>query len=202
MQPPSLPPTLPSAVPPTVPATEPPAPAVPHLTYRRADVADANAVIALVTSAYRGQSSRQGWTSEADLIGGERIDIELLRADIRRPSSVVILAEREGSLVGCAHVARTNTTHAYFGMFAVRPLGQARGDGKRILAEAERFVAAEWATSVLTMTVLDIRSELLAFYERRGYRRTGVTKPFPYGDERFGLPRRDDLRFEVLEKTL
>ena len=54
----------------------------------------------------------------------------------------------------------------------------------------------------MRMTVIDIRDELIAFYERRGYRRTGIKKPFPYGDARFGLPKRDDLRFEVLEKPL
>ncbi|TFD54075.1 N-acetyltransferase [Cryobacterium frigoriphilum] len=172
------------------------------LTFRRADLDAAPALIELVTSAYRGEASRQGWTTEANLISGQRIDLELLSTDIRRPDSVVLLAERAGILVGCAHVARTDATHAYFGMFAVRPLGQARGDGTRILAEAERFVAAEWATTVMTMTVLDARSELLAFYERRGYRRTGLYKPFPYGDVRFGLPQRDDLRLEVLDKVL
>ncbi|MFC5930530.1 N-acetyltransferase [Cryobacterium melibiosiphilum] len=172
------------------------------LSFRPADLDDAPTVIELVTSAYRGEASKQGWTSEADLIDGQRINLEVLSADIRRPNSVVLLAERGGGLVGCAHVARTDTTHAYFGMFAVHPLGQAQGDGKRILAEAERFVAAEWMSSVMTMTVLDARSELLAFYERRGYRRTATYTPFPYGDERFGLPRRDDLRLEVLEKVL
>lgn len=172
------------------------------LSFRPADLAAALAVMNLVTSAYRGEASKQGWTSEADLISGQRIDLEVLSADIHRPDSVVLLAERGNTLVGCAHVARTDETHAYFGMFAVRPSAQARGDGKLILAEAERFVAAEWASSIMVMTVLDARTELLAFYERRGYRRTGTYQPFPYGDTRFGLPQRNDLRLEVLVKPL
>jgi len=172
------------------------------LSFRPADLDSAPAVVDLVTSAYRGEASKQGWTSEADLISGQRIDLAVLTADIRRPHSVVLLAERGDTLVGCAHVARSDETHAYFGMFAVRPTAQDRGDGKQILAEAERYAAAEWATSVMMMLVLDARTELLAFYERRGYRRTGTYQPFPYGDLRFGLPVRDDLRLEILTKTL
>lgn len=180
-----------------------PTPALPdELSFRRATLNDAPAVADLVTSAYRGEASRQGWTSEADLIAGQRIDLGVLSEDIRRPDSVVLIAERSGSLIGCAHVCRADEGQAYFGMFAVRPLGQARGDGTRILAEAERFVVTEWAAGVMTMAVLDGRTELLAFYERRGYRRTGRYQPFPYGDTRYGLPRRPDLRLEVLDKSL
>ena len=90
----------------------------------------------------------------------------------------------------------------YFGMFSVRPNLQGGGIGKALLAEAERVAREEWQLPVMRMTVIDIRDELIAFYERRGYRRTGIKKPFPYGDERFGMPKRDDLRFEVLEKAL
>ena len=62
------------------------------------------------------------------------------------------------------------------------------------------MVRVVWMLAALRMTVIDVRDELIAWYERRGYRRTGIRKPFPYGDTRFGVPRRDDLRFEVLEK--
>jgi ribosomal protein S18 acetylase RimI-like enzyme len=87
-------------------------------------------------------------------------------------------------------------------MFSVRPGLQGGGIGKQVLAEAERIAREDWGLAVMRMTVIDIRAELIAFYERRGYHRTGIRKPFPYGDERFGLPLRDDLRFEVLEKEL
>ena len=79
---------------------------------------------------------------------------------------------------------------------------QGSGLGKQLMAQAERYVQQHWGRSTMQMTVIDCRSELIAFYQRRGYVRTGITKPFPYGDERFGLPRRDDLRFEILQKTL
>jgi ribosomal protein S18 acetylase RimI-like enzyme len=87
-------------------------------------------------------------------------------------------------------------------MFSVRPGLQGAGIGGQVLAEAERFARDEFGMDVMRMTVIDLREELIAWYERRGYRRTGIKKPFPYGDERFGIPLRDDLRFEVLEKTL
>lgn len=172
-----------------------------HIDYRDATLADVPAVVRLVTSAYRGEESRAGWTTEADLLDGERIDPALLRADIARPRSRVLLAERDGALLGCAHVA-VEAGAGYFGMFAVRPDAQGSGIGDALLREAERVVRDDWALPVLRMTVIDLREALIAWYERRGYRRTGIRKPFPYGDARFGIPRRDDLRFEVLEKPL
>lgn len=173
----------------------------PDLQFRAATGGDVEALVALVTSAYRGDASRAGWTTEADLLDGNRIDADVLRADIARPRSRVILAERDGHAIACAHVAE-EAGAGYFGMFSVRPDLQSAGIGARVLAEAERIAAAEWALPVMRMTVIDLREELIAWYERRGYRRTGIHKPFPYGDARYGLPRRDDLRFEVLEKPL
>ena len=171
------------------------------LAFRAATEADIDAIVALVTSAYRGESSRAGWTTEADLLDGARIDPEVLRADIARDDSRVVLAERDGALLACAHVAIDGDA-GYFGMFSVVPGLQGGGIGKQVLAECERIVRDDWRLPAMRMTVIDVRDELIAFYQRRGYRRTGITKPFPYGDARFGEPKRDDLRFEVLEKTL
>lgn len=169
--------------------------------FRAATEADIDAIVALVTSAYRGESSRAGWTTEADLLDGARIDPEVLRADIARDGSRVVLAERDGALLACAHVA-VDGDAGYFGMFSVVPWLQGGGIGKQVLAECERIVRDDWRLPAMRMTVIDVREELIAFYQRRGYRRTGITKPFPYGDARFGEPKRDDLRFEVLEKAL
>lgn len=168
---------------------------------RDAVVADIPALVALVTSAYRGDASRIGWTTEADFLDGERIDPEVLRHDIERPRSRVLVAEASGELRACAHVAEEEGA-GYFGMFAVAPGLQGAGLGGRLLAEAERVVREDWALPTMRMTVIDVRDELIAWYERRGYRRTGIHKPFPYGDPRYGIPKRDDLRFEVLEKPL
>lgn len=168
---------------------------------RSATNADVPALVDLVTSAYRGDASRVGWTTEADLLDGNRIDPDVLREDISRPRSRVLVAERDGAMVACAHVAEDEGA-GYFGMFSVRPDLQGDGIGKVVLAEAERIVRDEWSLPTMRMTVIDVRDALIAFYERRGYRRTGIYKPFPHGDERFGIPKRDDLRFEVLEKQL
>lgn len=179
------------------------------LHFRDATHADIPAIVELVTCAYRGEASRAGWTTEADLLDGARIDPDLLRADIDRPRSRVLLAERDAraadhacrELVSCAHVAEEDGA-GYFGMFAVRPGLQGAGIGHALLAEAERIVREDWALPAMRMTVIDLRDELIAWYQRRGYARTGVFRPFPYGDPRFGIPRRPDLRFEVLEKPL
>jgi len=174
--------------------------AVDDLRFRDAGPADVPALVELVTSAYRGDASRRGWTTEADLLDGSRIDPDVLLHDIARPHSRVLLAERDDVLLACAHVSDEDGA-GYFGMFSVRPGLQGAGVGKALLAEAERVVRDEWRLPAMRMTVIDLRDELIAFYERRGYRRTGIKKPFPYGDPRFGIPLRDDLRFEVLEKT-
>jgi ribosomal protein S18 acetylase RimI-like enzyme len=87
-------------------------------------------------------------------------------------------------------------------MFSVRPEAQGNGTGRAVLAEAERIARDEWQCKAMRMSVIDVRDELIAWYERRGYRRTGEYRPFPYGDPRFGIPKRDDLRFEWLVKSL
>jgi len=171
------------------------------LAFRSASVDDIPALVVLVTSAYRGDASRAGWTTEADLLDGNRIDPAVLRVDIERPRSRVLLAERDGELLGCAHVAEDDGA-GYFGMFSVRPTLQNGGIGKALLAEAERIARHDWRLPSMRMTVIDVREELIAWYERRGYARTGIKKPFPATDPRFGIPLRTDLRFEVLEKSL
>jgi len=183
--------------------------AIPALHFRTATDADIPALIALVTSAYRGEASRQGWTTEADLLDGQRIDTDMLRADLARPGSLILIAESVAAdesqrMLACAHIATETDAPdaAYFGMFSVDPGLQGGGIGKAVLAEAERLARERLRCARMRMTVIDCRDELIAFYERRGYRRTGITKPFPYGDPRYGLPRRDDLRFELLEKPL
>ncbi|KFN50928.1 GNAT family N-acetyltransferase [Arenimonas composti] len=171
------------------------------LQFRAAGAADVEAVVALVESAYRGEASRAGWTTEADFLDGRRTGADDIRTQLARPRSLILLAEAGGALIACAHVAVEDEA-GYFGMFAVAPGRQGGGIGKAVLAEAERIARDDFGQATMRMTVIDIRDELIAFYERRGYRRTGVFKPFPYGDARFGLPKRDDLRFEVLEKPL
>ncbi|WP_222564022.1 GNAT family N-acetyltransferase [Novilysobacter antarcticus] len=182
------------------------------LQFRAATVADLDDLLALVQSAYRGEASRSGWTTEADLLDGQRTDVADLQACLARSNSTLLVAEMPDDtdsgrprIVACAYIAPDEdhpADAAQFGMFAVRPQLQGSGVGKAVMGEAERIVRDEWQLPSLRMSVIDVRSELIAFYQRRGYRRTGVYKPFPYGDERFGVPRRADLRFEILEKRL
>ncbi|MFF2779208.1 GNAT family N-acetyltransferase [Streptomyces sp. NPDC058052] len=171
------------------------------VTYRQAVLDDVPVVVPLVESAYRGDASRAGWTTEADLLDGQRTDPEGVAAVISAPGSVLLLVERGDVTVACCQLEHRGEA-AYFGMFAVRPELQGAGLGKAIIAEAERRARELWDAREMHMTVITAREELIAWYERRGYRRTGETSPFPYGDERFGLPRRDDLRFELLVKPL
>jgi ribosomal protein S18 acetylase RimI-like enzyme len=172
-----------------------------ELTYRDAAEADVPALVALIESAYRGESSRAGWTSEADILGGQRTDPQGVREVITAPGSRLMIVERDGEPVACCQLEHRGEA-AYFGMFAVRPDLQGAGLGRRIIAEAERSVRETWGVAEMHMTVISVREDLIAWYERRGYRRTGRMTPFPYGDERFGIPRRDDLAFELLVKTL
>lgn len=171
------------------------------LQFRCAGHADIDAVVALVQLAYRGEASRRGWTTEADLLDGQRVDAEGVGELITRPDSQVVLAFLGTDLVGCIHVERLDG-QGYFGMFSVHPERQGGGIGDRLLGEAERLAQDRFAVTRMCCTVISLRSELIAWYQRRGYRSTGEFKPFPYGDARFGLPKRDDLRFEVFEKEL
>ena len=169
------------------------------LGLRPATRADIPAVVGLVTRAYRGAPGSGGWTTEADLLDGSRIDADLLAADLATERSEVLLAEHDGVVRACVHVAEYDDA-GHLGMFAVEPALQGSGLGKDVMAAAERYLVDQWGASSIRLSVISVRSELIAFYERRGYRRTGETQPFPYGDIRFGEPKRDDLEFVVLAK--
>ncbi|GHK01917.1 GNAT family N-acetyltransferase [Streptomyces sp. NPDC003753] len=171
------------------------------LTFRDATEADVDALVALVESAYRGDSSRVGWTTEADILEGRRTDPEGVLEVIKSPDSRLLTVERDGAIIACCQLEHRGD-HAYFGMFAVSPTLQGGGLGKVVIAEAERAARETWGAKEMQMTVISVRDDLIAWYERRGYRRTGQMSPFPYGDERFGIPQRDDLQFELLVKPL
>jgi ribosomal protein S18 acetylase RimI-like enzyme len=170
-------------------------------SFRAAGPDDVPALVALIDSAYRGDSSRVGWTTEADFLEGQRTDPEGVLDVIQAAGSRLVVVERGGEPVACCQLEHRGA-HAYFGMFAVRPTLQGAGLGKIILAEAERFARDDWGVAEMHMTVITVREDLIAWYVRRGYTRTGEMTPFPYGQERFGLPTRDDLRFELLTKKL
>ena len=166
--------------------------------------ADLAAVVALVNSGYRGDSSRQGWTTEADYLDGQRTDLESLRKDLAAKPGAVLLLMRDdpdGELLASVWLEPEREATWYLGMLTVRPDLQARQLGRTLLGEAEAYAKARGARRI-RMSVINIRDTLIAWYERRGYRRTGAVLPFPYGDERFGEPLCDDLSFLVLEKSV
>jgi GNAT superfamily N-acetyltransferase len=172
-----------------------------NLRFRLAELSDVPEVVALVESAYRGEPSRAGWTTEADLLGGQRTDAEQIESYIGSARGGVLLGENESGLLVGSVLILDDGDAAYLGMFAVRPLLQGHGVGTSLLREGERFAKGVLDRFLARMTVLAQRPELIAWYERRGYRRTGARRPFPYGDRRVGIPLRDDLVFEVLEKA-
>jgi ribosomal protein S18 acetylase RimI-like enzyme len=171
------------------------------VSIRPARPADAGVLTDLIRSAYRGQDSRAGWTSEADLVEGERISRDQVLTMISAGGSLLLVGEDAGQLVACCQLRNEGAGLAYFGTFAVSPQAQGAGLGRQLMAEAERQAVAAFAATRLEMTVLAQQDKLIAYYERRGFRRTGQTRPFP-ADPRYARPLRDDLYFVVLEKPL
>jgi GNAT superfamily N-acetyltransferase len=175
---------------------------VTDLSFRTATHDDAAAVAVLVRSAYRGDESRTGWTTEADLLADDRIDTAGVAAKIADPRTVVLLAFDEGtSLCACCEVVDRGDGLTYFGMFAVTPAIQAAGIGRRVLAEAETRARELWGARAMEMTVIAQRQELIDWYLRRGYSLSNEKRRFPYDLLQPGQALRDDLYFTVLVKT-
>lgn len=218
------------------------------LSFRFATLADVPAVVALVESAYRGEASQAGWTSEAHLLHGQRTDEAMVAEAIGRRGVEVLLAERGGQLVACCELtapggardeqasgvpspasgvlawessqggkigmpepdgeahgcsaASASAGATYLGMFAVRPELQGDGLGRAVLDEAARIARDDWSSAALELSTLHPRAELIAWYERRGFTRTGELRPFPYGEPRYGVPQRDDIVQVVLSRPL
>jgi ribosomal protein S18 acetylase RimI-like enzyme len=157
---------------------------------------------ALVESAYRGDAARRGWTHEADLIDGQRTDAESLGATLDDPAQRILLARDGDAIIGCVALTDKGDGTCYLGMLTVAPELQAAGLGRRLIEAGEQAAAAQFGARRIEMTVIAQRAELIAWYERRGYRHTGERRPFPYGDTRFGLPRDETLVFVVLDRRL
>ncbi len=170
-------------------------------TARLASDSDVPVICALINSAYRGEESKQGWNSEADLIGGGRMDELTLAEMIAKDGNSFLVIEEDAGISACMLLER-HEDYAYLGLLSVRPAAQATGLGKLMLAEAERFVTGEWGLHRIAISVVRQRTELVAWYERHGYRLTGKVWPFDINDERFGIPKVEGLEFAALEKDL
>lgn len=167
-----------------------------------AQSADLPALHDLIESVYRGDSAKLGWTHEADLLGGQRTDMEALEAMLADPAQTILILRDGEEIDACVALADRGAGLTYIGMFTVAPSRQATGIGRLLLAASEEHAASAFDATRIEMTVIAQRSELIAWYERRGYRLTGERRPFPAADPRFGLPKREDLEFVVLEKVL
>ena len=170
------------------------------LSMSKAEQQDAGRIAALVNSAYRGESSKQGWTTEADLLAGRRTDTEEILRLILSDDSMFLLCKVEAELIGSVHLQK-QAEQVCLGMLAVSPPLQGRGIGKQLLLAAEQAAHKTWAVNKSIMTVISCRNELIAYYERRGYRRTGVSKAFPMNPQLW-TPKVADLRLAILEKVL
>jgi ribosomal protein S18 acetylase RimI-like enzyme len=169
-------------------------------TFRTATLADIPRINKLINASYRGETGKQGWTTEAHVLGGIRIDEQRLADIIESHDAVMLVAlDQTGEIQGCVELRKKDDTTAYLGMLTVRHDGQARGWGSKILAEAERFVVREWKSQRIEMNVITVRQELIEWYERRGYSDSGERRPFPVG-EKFGVPLKGPLEFLVMDK--
>jgi ribosomal protein S18 acetylase RimI-like enzyme len=166
---------------------------------RLATTSDFPSIVSLMNSAFRGA---EGWSIEGEYITGERTNISLLTDETSKGTLYLLsIDDATSALQGCVSLHVASPQKWYLGSLTVRPSQQNSGFGRQLLAAAEQYAAANGARTI-EMTVVQVREALIAWYERRGYRRTGQTRPFPYSDTRYGTPTRPDLYFVVLEKHL
>ena len=169
------------------------------MTFRRATLNDISILTSLLNRSYRGDSSREGWTTEADLLSGKRIDETGLLQLLNDPDSLILITRSGDTIMATIHAHHENES-VHFGLFAVDPTQQNRGIGKELLAYAESEAVRKWGGSTAIMEVITHREELIAYYERRGYVRTGEMIAFPESD--LWDLQVDNLVLEVLAKDL
>lgn len=158
-------------------------------------------IVQLVNSAYRGDSSKVGWTTEAHLLDGQRTDRNEIQNKIKTKNSYIVLAHLGHDLAGCCEVvAHPIESELYFGMFTIKPAMQNLGLGKSFINYIEKL-AANWKLKKIVMTVITLRTELIDYYKRRGYQVTNRFIPFP-AEDRFGIPKVPDLKMVYLTKDI
>jgi ribosomal protein S18 acetylase RimI-like enzyme len=165
---------------------------------------DYPAIIDLVNAAYRGRGAVESWNIESGIIEGTRLTDSLLREDLAAKPQAHFLVHRDPesrAIIGTVWLEPVDTDTWYLGLFTIVPALQKQHLGRAMLSASEDFAKANGARSI-RMGVLNVRDALIAWYERRGYKRTGKMEPFPYGDDRFGRPLRDNLVFAILEKQI
>ncbi|MDN3547967.1 GNAT family N-acetyltransferase [Mucilaginibacter aquaedulcis] len=165
----------------------------------KASIIDVPELNLLVNSAYRGEESKKGWTTETDLIDGIRIDEAMLIEYLSNEAiSILKYTNEENVITGCVYL-EVKGSKLYLGMFSVSPLLQGKGVGRALLEAAENL-AIQLNCHTITMTVISTRAELINWYERRGYSFTGEIQPF-HDHGRFGSPKQP-IELIVMEKTI
>jgi GNAT superfamily N-acetyltransferase len=157
-------------------------------TFRKADLNDVTELNTLVNTAYRGDAAKVGWTTEADLIDGQRTEPAVLKEMIEDPNGYIEIALENDELIGCVYLGKEGAA-LYIGMLTVKPTLQGRGLGKTLMLRALDH-GREWNMKSTRMTVISERPELIAYYERMGFKWSGKTEPFPENDPRNGKPRK------------
>ncbi len=168
------------------------------LPVRPATTNDLPALKALVDRGYRGLDGTPGWTHEAHLFDGARIDLEALADMIAQPGQVVLVHEADAGPIACVLIADAGGGTAYLGLLCVDPPEQATGLGRRMIAVAEAEAMARFGATLMEMTVIDARTDLIAWYSRRGYAVTDELRPLPPGIGERNVP----LALRVLVKPL
>lgn len=161
--------------------------------------ADTPALVSIINNAYRGPASKKGWTTEADLLDGLRVDEETLSAMLKTPGAVILKCSSDSNEIeGCVYLEQQGDK-LYLGLLTVSPEIQVKGIGKVLLQAAVEY-AKQLQLKSICMTVISVRTELIAWYERQGYQKTGETKPFP-ADNKLVIPKQP-LELLVMEKLL
>jgi ribosomal protein S18 acetylase RimI-like enzyme len=173
-----------------------------NISLQLAEEADLPVIVALMNAAFRGAPTERTWSVEAGIITGNRTDELLLREEIAGGAQYLLAREDDTpALQGCVSLCGLSAERWHLGALTVDPALQNGGFGRKLLESSEEYAIARGART-MEITVVNVRTALISWYERRGYRLTGETRPFPYGDNRYGTPTRDDLEFVVLEKNL
>lgn len=174
------------------------------LNFHKAELIDASAISELVNLAYRGDSSRAGWTTEADLLDGLRTNIQEIASIIKRDDAFILIGVLNDQIIAticCERQIAHGRYTAHLGMIAVKPTLQNQGHGAVIIQAAEAIAMREWRVVGFYMAVISIRRELIAFYERLGYTRTGEFKDFPVNSALW-QPKVIGLNLEYLAKVI
>lgn len=174
------------------------------LEQRLAHVSDIPILCALVNAAYRGEASRAGWTTEADLLTGVRTSERTIQALMAREDACILIGEEAGGVMAaciCLELHPQQAGTVSLGMLAVSPVLQNRGYGKTMIHAAEQLAISRWGAHTAELMVISLREELIAFYQRLGYAPTGKTLPFPHQPDMW-QPKVERMQLMILRKAL